>query len=59
MRRTTTPDMRPEAIDRRLREVAQLHRLGVSILKAKRLGRVIDVKRDNEQDQGEREAVRR
>ena len=32
-------DMSPEAIDRRLREVAMLYRLGISIGKARRLGR--------------------
>ncbi len=31
-------DMSPEAIDRRLREVASLYRLGISIATARRLG---------------------
>jgi hypothetical protein len=33
-------DMSPEAIERRLREVAMLYRLGISIGKARRIGRV-------------------
>ena len=35
-------DMSPEAIDRRLREVAQLYRLGVEIRSARRLGKITD-----------------
>jgi hypothetical protein len=33
-------DMSPEAIDRRLREVGQLYRLGMSIRTARRVGTV-------------------
>ena len=37
-------DMSPEAIDLRLREVAQLHKLGVLLGSAKRLGTVAEVR---------------
>lgn len=37
-------DMSSAAIGRRLREVAQLYRLGMSLQKAKRLGKVKDLK---------------
>jgi hypothetical protein len=33
-------DMSPEAIDRRLRKLAQLYRLGLSLSKARRIGKV-------------------
>ncbi len=33
-------DMSPEAIGRRLRELGQLYRLGMSLRKAKRIGKV-------------------
>ena len=33
-------DMSSEGIDRRMRELAQLHRLGVEIAKARRLGKL-------------------
>ena len=33
-------DMSPEAIGRRLRELGQLYRLGMSLQKAKRIGKV-------------------
>ncbi|HYU31249.1 MAG TPA: hypothetical protein VEW48_03740 [Thermoanaerobaculia bacterium] len=33
-------DMSPEAIDRRLRELGQLYRLGMSLQKARRIGKV-------------------
>ena len=33
----------PEAVDRRLREVAQLHHLGVTIRKAKKIAKVGEV----------------
>ena len=33
-------DMSPAAIDRRLRELGQLYRLGMSLQKAKKLGKV-------------------
>jgi len=32
--------MSPEAIDRRLRELGQLYRLGMSLQKARRIGKV-------------------
>ena len=41
-------DMSPAAIDRRLREVASLYRLGISIGKAKKLGRRRGEQRDQE-----------
>ena len=37
-------DMSPEAIDLRLREVAQLHQLGILLGTAKRLGTVAEVR---------------
>jgi hypothetical protein len=39
-------DMSPEAIDRRLRELAQLYRLGVEIRDARRIGKVEDPRRN-------------
>jgi len=36
--------MSPEGIDRRMREVAQLYRLGVEIAKARRLGKLRDLR---------------
>ena len=33
-------DMSPEAIDRRLRELGQLYELGMSLQKAKKIGKV-------------------
>jgi len=33
-------DMSPAAIDRRLRELGQLYRLGMSLQKAKKIGKV-------------------
>lgn len=33
-------DMSPEAVSRRLRELGQLYRLGMSLQKAKRIGKV-------------------
>jgi hypothetical protein len=47
-------DMSSEAIDRRLREVASLYRLGISIGNARRLGRV-----ENSDSTNERERPRR
>ena len=41
-------DMSPEAIDRRLREVAQLYRLGMSL----RTGRWVEGVRDGDQGRG-------
>jgi hypothetical protein len=41
------PDMSPEAIDQRIREVAQLYELGISIQSAKKLGKVKDYKREH------------
>lgn len=39
-----TVDMSPEGIDRRMRELAQLHRLGLAIGKARRLGKLRDLR---------------
>jgi|GEM_PF-2309911 len=36
-------DMSPEAIDRRLRELGQLYKLGMAIQHAKHLGKVKDL----------------
>jgi hypothetical protein len=38
--RTITVDMSSDAIDRRLREVGRLYKLGMSFRRAKRIGRV-------------------
>ena len=38
-------DMSPEAIDRRLRELGQLYELGMSLQKAKRIGKVGEPRR--------------
>jgi hypothetical protein len=38
--RTPRVDMSPEAIDRRLRELGQLYELGMSLQKARRIGKV-------------------
>lgn len=40
-------DMSPEAIDRRLRELGQLYKLGMAIQHAKHLGKIKDF--DNEE----------
>jgi len=45
-RRTIQVDMSPEAIDRRMRELAQLYRLGMRIRSARRLGKVRDLRRE-------------
>lgn len=58
MQTVKTPDMTPEAVDRRLREVAQLHRLGMSILKAKRIGKVGEVETEMEVQPQELEGQR-
>lgn len=49
-------DMSSEAIDRRLREVASLYRLGLSIASARRIGpkRDLDRRRASSQDLGGR-----
>ena len=44
IRRKFEVDMSPEAIDRRLRDLAQLYRLGCSLKEARRLGKVGDSK---------------
>lgn len=36
-------DMSPSAIDRRLRELAQIYRLGIAIKSARRLGKLQDI----------------
>ena len=41
--RTKTVDMSPEAIDRRLRELAGLYRIGMSLQGARRLGKLRDL----------------
>jgi hypothetical protein len=38
--RKSKVDMSPEGIDRRLREVGQLYELGMSLRKARRLGKI-------------------
>lgn len=58
MRTVMTPDMTPEAVDRRLREVAQLHRLGMSILEAKRIGKVGEVETEMQEQAPEVEGQR-
>ena len=40
------PDMSPEAIDRRLRTVSQLHRLGQELRRARYLGKAEEPKSD-------------
>lgn len=42
LKRTIEVDMYPEALDRRLRDVAQIYKLGKSIEKARPLGKVRD-----------------
>ena len=42
------PDMSPEAIDRRLRELAQIYKLGMSLRDAKWLGPVNAPSQDNQ-----------
>jgi hypothetical protein len=42
--RSIEVDMSPEAIDRRLRDLAQLYRLGKEIPHARRLGKVRDLR---------------
>ncbi|MCK4765449.1 MAG: hypothetical protein KAW12_24820 [Candidatus Aminicenantes bacterium] len=37
-------EMSPEAIDRRLRELAQLYKLGIAIRDARRLGKVNEIR---------------
>lgn len=49
-------DMSPEAIDQRLRDVASLYQLGMSLMSAKRLGTVAEVR---ERDRLEAEARER
>ena len=49
-------DMSPEAIDQRLREVSELHELCLSLMSAKRLGTVAEVR---ERDRLEEEARQR
>lgn len=41
-RRTKQVDMSPAAVDRRLRDLAQLYKLGMSIKRAKPIGPVVD-----------------
>jgi len=38
-------DMSPEAIDRRLRELGELYKLGIAIREAKHIGKVKDIVR--------------
>ena len=44
-RREIQVDMSPEAVDRRLRDLAQLYRLGLQISTARRLGKVKDLRK--------------
>jgi hypothetical protein len=44
MRRARDVDMSPEAIDRRLRELGQLHKLWMSLREARSIGRAEDLK---------------
>jgi hypothetical protein len=46
--RPSKVDMSPEAIDRRLRELGQLYKLGISLQKAKKIGKVGDQPRSIE-----------
>lgn len=39
-KRTSKVDMSPEAIGRRMRELGQLYQLGMSLQKARRIGKV-------------------
>lgn len=39
-------DMSPEAIEKRLRDVAQLYKLGMEIERAKYLGKVSEIRND-------------
>jgi hypothetical protein len=50
MIRTKTVDMSPEAIDRRLRELAGLYRLGMSLQGARRLGKLRDLEQPAERE---------
>lgn len=49
--------MRPEAINRRLREATELHSLGVTILKAKRVGKLAEIECNGGGEEGPREVV--
>ena len=45
---TKQVDMSSAAIDRRLRELAQIYRLGMSLQKARRIGKVNDLRAKSE-----------
>ncbi len=47
IKRTIEVDMSPEAIDRRLRDVSQLYKLGQMIKTAKKIGKVKDFQNNN------------
>ena len=42
-------DMSPEAIDRRLKDLAQFYKLGMAIKQAKRIGKVKDIRKEEKQ----------
>ena len=44
IKRMKQVDMSPEAIDRRLMDLAQLYKLGISIQDARRLGKVNEIR---------------
>ena len=44
IKRKIQADMSPEAIDRRLLDLAQLYKLGISIKDARRLGKVKEIR---------------
>ena len=52
-RRSQVVDMSSEAIDRRLRTVSQLRRLGLSIRKAKYIGTVKELRERAAKDDGQ------
>jgi ribosomal protein L13E len=42
--------MSPEAINQRLRDLAQLYKLGMSLRDVKRIGKAADIRREAHQD---------
>lgn len=48
--RTKQVEMSPEAIDRRLLDLAQLYKLGIAIQNARRIGKVNKRKNDRRSD---------
>jgi len=51
-------EMSPEAIDRRLLDLAQLYKLGIEIQNARRLGKVNEIRSPNYRGGEKEEAVR-